>query len=103
MDGLERSDLGLLLDWREARLVSDPVLLRAIVRGTDAVAHGFLRLAMLIKTPLGKLQIGRLERSESRESPIIFSDDAAAVEYISREADAPISLRSPSTPPYRVP
>jgi hypothetical protein len=80
---LDVSKLGLLLDWRLAPLSTDARLHQAMVTASDAFARRFARRALLIDTPLGKLQSGRVNRTLSSVNPEIFNDEAAAIAFVS--------------------
>ena len=79
---LNISKLSLLLDWRLAPLSTDPHLHRFLVRSTDVFAARFARSAVLVATPLGKLQSVRVGRAHSTAAPVVFHDEARALEYL---------------------
>jgi hypothetical protein len=76
---LNISKLSLLLDWRLAPLSTDPHLHRFLVRSTDVFAARFARS---VATPLGKLQSVRVGRAHSTAAPVVFDDEARALEYL---------------------
>lgn len=80
--GIEVERLGILLDWRLAPLSTDAQLHRAIVEHTDRFALRFLRRALLVVTPVGQMQLGRVIRTHSGTQPVLFDDEAAAIEYL---------------------
>jgi hypothetical protein len=79
---IDPSNLGILLDWRLGPLSTDPRLHQFVIENTDAFASRFPRRAVLVVTPVGKLQLDRVVRSLSSTKPLIFNDEAAAVEYV---------------------
>jgi hypothetical protein len=76
--------LGLLLDWRLAPLTTDPVLLKHVVQQTDVFAKGFARRALLIATPVGVMQSERVARTIDHAKPVLFTDEAAAIAYVTK-------------------
>jgi hypothetical protein len=80
--GLDLAALGLLLDWRLAPLSTDARLHQALVEATDAIAVRFARRAVLVETPVGKLQSGRVGRAHSSIRPEVFGDEGAALAYV---------------------
>jgi hypothetical protein len=81
LDQLGRKRHVLLVDMRSATLNNDPAFERAAGRCRQLLVHDFRRMAVLAKTAVGVLQIGRHIREDSLESPI-FSDETAAVSYL---------------------
>jgi hypothetical protein len=81
LDQLGRKRHVLLVDMREATLNNDPAFERAAGRCRQLLVHDFRRLAVLVKTAVGALQIGRHIREDSLDSPI-FNDETAAVSYL---------------------
>jgi hypothetical protein len=81
LEGLELTELSVLLDWRLAPLETNAELLREVVSRTDAIARQFARQALLMESSLGVLQARRLARAhESR--PTVFSNEAEAYDYV---------------------
>ena len=76
---IDVSQLGLLLDWRQAPLTTDPVLLKHVVQQTDTFAAAFARRALLVATPIGVIQSERLGRTIHQARSIVFTDEAEAV------------------------
>jgi hypothetical protein len=81
LDRVDLSELGLLLDWRQVPLSTDPDVLREVVAGTDAIGLRFVRHAVLMTTPLGALQAQRLQRVHASH-PEIFTDEEQAYGYV---------------------
>ncbi|MEP7120619.1 MAG: hypothetical protein ABJE95_06910 [Byssovorax sp.] len=99
LDQLGRKRHVLLVDMREAILNNDPAFERAAVRCRQLLVHDFRRMAVLVKTAVGALQIGRHIREDSLDAPV-FNDETAAVSYLlgvsGFDADSPVSSqRSP--------
>ena len=78
---VDRSHLGLLVDAREGPLRNDAEF-EAYVRPWQAkMISGFARVAVLVKTPVGKLQTERLASGFGGLK--VFTDEAAAIAYVS--------------------
>lgn len=73
---------GILLDWRLGPLSTDPRLHELLVRGTDVFIQRFARKALLVLTPIGAMQGGRIVRVQSSTNPVIFNDETKAMEYL---------------------
>jgi hypothetical protein len=41
----------------------------------------FARRALLVVTPVGQMQLGRMIRTHSGTKPVLFDEEAAAIEY----------------------
>jgi hypothetical protein len=83
VSALDVSRLALLFDWRLAPLSTDARLHRFLVRRSDVYAKQFARCALLVDTPLGKLQSLRVGRAHSTAAPIVVLDnEAAAIRYL---------------------
>lgn len=81
LDQLGRTRHVLLVDMRGATLNNDPAFERSAVRCRMLLVRDVRRLAVLVKTAVGALQIGRHIREDSLDSPI-FNDETAAVSYL---------------------
>jgi len=79
---IDPSNLGILMDWRLGPFSTDPRLHQFVVENADAFASRFVRRAVLVVTPVGKLQLDRVLRNMSSTNPIIFNDETAALEYV---------------------
>jgi hypothetical protein len=79
--GVDRSHLGLLVDLREGPMRNDPEFERAAAPFQLRMLSGFRRVAVLVKTPVGKLQVRRLlaRRVPAAE---IFDDEEAALAHL---------------------
>jgi hypothetical protein len=107
LDQLGRKRHVLLVDMREAVMNNDPAFERAAGRCRQLLVHDFRRLAVLVKTAVGALQIGRHIREDSLESPL-FNEETAAISYLlgvsGFDADAPASSsRAPRSSSRRGP
>jgi hypothetical protein len=75
---------GILLDWRLGPLSTDPRLHELLVQGTDLFIQRFARKALLVMTPVGAMQGGRIVRVQSTTNPVIFNDEAQAIAYLTQ-------------------
>ena len=82
LQGIALERMGILLDWRLGPLSTDPQLHQAIVEHTDRFAMHFARRALLVVTPVGQLQLGRVIRAHSDTKPVLFDDEQAAIDYV---------------------
>lgn len=98
LDHLGRKRHVLLVDMRAATMNNDPAFERAATRARQLLVRDFRRLAVLARTAVGALQIGRHIREDSLDSPI-FSDETAAISYLlgvsGFDAEAPTSSSRP--------
>jgi hypothetical protein len=62
---------------------TDPSLHKVLVAHIDALAEPFARRAILVATAVGTMQVSRMGRIKSDALLTIFSDEAAAVLYVS--------------------
>jgi hypothetical protein len=81
LDRAGRSGLSLLLDLRAAVGRNDPEYEEAMVRVRPAVMKGFRRVAVLVQTTAGSLQIHRHRRQDFIER-LIGSDEAQLLDYL---------------------
>lgn len=81
LDLLGRKRHVLLVDMREATMNNGPSFERSAARCRQLLVHDFRRLAVLVKTAVGALQVGRHVREDSLEAPV-FNDETAAVSYL---------------------
>lgn len=87
----ERKGLGVLLDTREAPMMSDDAAMDIIRPLMNEVLAGFPRGAILVKTAVGKLQAMRRTREEAslgRAQIPVFDDEAAAIAHLRGEEPA---------------
>jgi len=73
---------GILLDWRLGPLSTDARIHELLVRGSDVFIQRFARKALLVLTPMGAMQGGRIVRVQSTTNPVIFDDEAQAITYL---------------------
>lgn len=82
----ERARLVILFDTRDAPMVSEPVMEAKQRAITERMMDGYRKRAVLVRTAIGRLQIGRFnrERAERREGPpiAVFDDEAAAITFL---------------------
>jgi hypothetical protein len=81
LDKLGRSGRGLLIDSRVAPHSTDERLHEEFRRFRLEVARGFERVAALVRTKVGILQVNRLI-ADSTSSVQPFDDEAAAIAYL---------------------
>lgn len=79
---VELDRYGVLFDWRAPSMATNADLHKAIVQRTDAFAARFARRAILVRTPVGQMQIARVSRQHSDGPPVLFSDEEAALAYV---------------------
>lgn len=79
----ERPQLVLLNDQRDAPMPMDAEQERQMQPIIRNMVGGFARLAVLIRTPVGKLQARRLSVDLSAERGV-FDDEEAAYQFLSR-------------------
>jgi hypothetical protein len=73
----------LLLDSRDAPMRNDPAFEEAMRSCRRRFVARFARVAVLVKTAIGKLQISRYAREDGRR-PRTFEDEAMALAYLTR-------------------
>jgi hypothetical protein len=78
---LDRRRYALLVDLRSAPPRNDPIFEQNVERHLSALYGGFRRVAVLVRTEAGRLQISRLHRMASI-STRAFTDEAAAIAYL---------------------
>lgn len=67
LDHLGRDRHGLLVDMRRAPLNNDPEFERTAERGRAILVRGFARIAVLVRTAVGALQVKRHLREDGRD------------------------------------
>jgi hypothetical protein len=82
--GVDRSRLGLLVDLRDGPMRNDAVFERTAAPYQARMVAGFRRVAVLVKTPAGKLQMRRLAEGALHEMPGIhvFDEEPAALAFL---------------------
>lgn len=81
MDTLDRGRFSLLLDVREAPLRTDPEFEQVFAMYRAKLLGGFAKIAVLLKTEVGKLQAMRMGR-EDKLSFRTFIDEREAMSYL---------------------
>ena len=71
----------LLIDTREGPLRNDPQFEELLGRARGRIVYRFARTAVLVQSAIGRLQVARYAR-EDRRSPSVFTDEAAAIAYL---------------------
>lgn len=76
-----RKHFSLLVDLRSAPQRNDPEYEKAASGEPAALARDFLRVAVLVRTAAGKLQVGRhIRNSGAKMMP--FNDETEALDYL---------------------
>lgn len=91
LDKLGRKGRGLLIDSRVAPSSTDARLEEEFRRFRREVSRGFARVAALVRTKVGVLQVTRLTADLS--SVQAFDDEAAAIAYLLEHAPGPPAAR----------
>lgn len=76
-----RKHFGLLVDLRSAPQRNDPEYEKVASGEPAALAKDFARVAVLVRTAAGKLQVGRHIRTSGAKMQL-FNDEAEALEYL---------------------
>lgn len=93
LDDLGRERHTLLVDMRRAPLNNDPAFEKAAERARALLVRGFPRVAVLVQTAVGTLQVKRHLREDGLSIPVL-GDDALALDFLLGKAeieDAPAS------------
>jgi hypothetical protein len=79
---VNRADHCLLMDMRDGPTHhASPEFERVLAEYRPRILSGFERIAMLVKTSVGKLQVNRMAR-EDNINVRIFDDEADALAYL---------------------
>lgn len=92
----------LLVDMRAAPLNNKPEFEQAASRARGILVKGFRRVAVLVQTAVGALQVGRHMR-EDRVPGDVFTDEVQAVEYLGRaehESSPPSGIATTRDGPF---
>jgi hypothetical protein len=81
LDQLGRERHTLLVDMRRAPLNNDPAFERAAKRARAILVRGFPRVAVLVQTAVGALQVKRHVRSDGLSIPVL-GDEAQALDFL---------------------
>jgi hypothetical protein len=76
----------LLIDTRRAPPRNDPAFEAYVQRATAEFVTRFSRVATLMRTAVGKLQVARLAHERGAEKPHVFDDEHQALLYLGIEA-----------------
>jgi hypothetical protein len=82
-DRLGRRKHALLVDFRRAPMNNDPRFEEAAARARSVLIRDFARVAVLVQTAIGALQVKRHAREDGLEC-LVFQDEPGAVEYLSQ-------------------
>lgn len=85
---IDRPEYALLIDVRAAPPRNDPAFEKMVRAYHDRLYSGFRRLATLVKTQAGKLQVTRLFQRSSFAMRVFHDDEAGALEYLSSPGEA---------------
>lgn len=96
----ERFNLSILVDVRDAPMLSNDGLEVEAAKVIDAMASEFERSALLVRTAVGALQVRRIARTNPFRLEL-FEDEAAAIAYLTGNGPPPGSVinRRSSLPP----
>jgi hypothetical protein len=96
-----RAEYGLLLDMRLAPPRNDPRFELAVKEYLPRMFAGFGRIAILVKSAVGELQVQRTSREVQTGVPVVFRDEGAAIAFLSepREVAPPAGPRRTPTKP----
>ena len=83
----ERARYGWLQDMRDAPLLEKPELEAVQLRRLEPIRRGWRREAILVQTPIGKLQARRMTRenapvAQTAASVAIFDDELEALRFL---------------------
>lgn len=80
----ERASYSLLQDMRQAPMLDNPELEAALPPLATRLSAGWRRYAILVQTPIGKLQARRTVTPRTEGSaPVVFSDEIEVLNYLS--------------------
>lgn len=74
-------DWALLIDSRDGPMRNDPVFEDILARARGGIIGRFARVAVLVRSAIGKLQVVRYAR-EDRKPPGVFDDEAGALAFL---------------------
>jgi hypothetical protein len=81
LDALGRESTRLLVDLREGPMRSDPAFESKMNELRPKMFRGMARIAIVVATPLGALQVARHQRHDGIEWAV-FNDDYGAYGYL---------------------
>jgi hypothetical protein len=89
LDTLDRRRLRLLIDLRAAPGRNDAEFERAMATRRSQLMRAFSAVALLVETPVGELQVGRITREDGADAKV-FNDEAKALLWLAaKPAPAP--------------
>ncbi len=96
LEGIDLSRYALLVDLRDAPARNDPAFEKVLSRYYGRIFTGFRRMAILVRTEAGRLQVARLAQTLSL--PLrVFLDEPSALAYLAVPGqDARVISRPPS-------
>jgi len=77
-------DSGLLVDARDAPARNDEVFEDQFARSRRPILAPFARVAVLVRSSVGKLQVARYGREDGATSQLVFDDEASAIAHLTR-------------------
>lgn len=81
LDTLDRPRLRLLIDLRAAPGRNDAEFESAMATRRSNLIRAFAAVAILVQTPVGELQVGRIAREDGANIGV-FSDEAKALTWL---------------------
>jgi hypothetical protein len=93
VEKLERRALALLVDVRDAPARNDPAFEGTIAAYRKRMVNGFSRVAVLVKTAAGKLNVARHAKNDGVELTV-FQDPDTALSWLEGNAPSPSSRRA---------
>jgi hypothetical protein len=79
-----RRGMGLFIDARDAPARNDAEFEQQFMRARRPILACFTRVAVLVRSAVGKLQVARYGREDGVQSQLVFEDDAEAMEFLTR-------------------
>jgi hypothetical protein len=80
----ERKTMKLLLDLREGPMRNDDAFEESMDRVRREVFAGFLAVASLVRTAVGRLQVARMQGDGGATAHRIFNDERAALAFLAQ-------------------
>lgn len=98
LDQAGRRGRSLLVDMRLAQMNIDPEFEHRAMKARHHLVRDFDRVAVLVATAVGALQVRRHIREDGRDIPV-FQDEAEAISFLTRMESVrpPPSAREPSS------
>ena len=81
LDALDRQRMRLLIDLRAAPGRNDAEFERAMATRRSQLMRGFAAVAILVQTPVGELQVGRITREDGANAKV-FNDETKALSWL---------------------